>query len=139
MMIVPYKPDHLLALNLQPEQENVGAIIDQSYANSLDTEVSFTAIDGDKIIACGGLVEMWENRGLAWMVLSDIAKNYMLQLTRAIMRYLRVAKYRRIETAVRSNFLEGHRWADLLGFKYEGTMRGYGISGDDYDLYARVK
>jgi hypothetical protein len=46
--------------------------------------------------------------------------------------------YKRIETSVATDFEQGHRWAQMLGFKNEGTMRCFTPQGMDCDLYARI-
>ena len=40
------------------------------------------------------------------------------------------------------DFKDRHRWANMLGFTNETPDRGmisYGIDGETYDLYARIK
>ena len=40
--------------------------------------------------------------------------------------------------SVKSNFKTGLRFAEFLGFKNEGLMRGYGPDKSDYYLMAKV-
>jgi len=45
----------------------------------------------------------------------------------------------RIQIVVRSDYGDGKKWAESLGFLYEGTMKRYGPTGLDYCLYGRTR
>ena len=44
----------------------------------------------------------------------------------------------RLQTTVKANFKMGLRFAEFLGFKNEGLMRGYGPDKSDYYRMAKV-
>ena len=44
----------------------------------------------------------------------------------------------RLQTAVKSNFKTGLRFAEFLGFKNEGLMKAYGPDKTDYYRMARI-
>lgn len=140
MMIVAFQPAHLERLLLQPSQALMQpTLADPSYGPSLAAAgPAYSAVEGDAVFACAGIIPQWEGRAVAWALIADEAGRHMVGIHKAVRRALEVHAYRRIETAVASNFEQGHRWAQMLGFEREGRMRGYAPDGRDCDLYARV-
>ena len=45
---------------------------------------------------------------------------------------------KRVQTAVRSDFDKGIRFAEWLGLENEGLMKHYGFDGSDQYRYARI-
>ena len=139
-MIVAFQPDHLQRLLLQPSQAIMQpTLADPSYGPSLAAAgPAYSAVDGDAVFACAGLIPQWNGRALAWALIAAEAGRHMVGIHKAVRRALDVHPFRRVETAVVSDFVQGHRWATLLGFEREGRMRAYTPEGQDCDLYARV-
>lgn len=141
MIVLPFEPEHLDRLELQSAQLGIQPIFDDPrYALSLQKAgPAFSAeVDGE-IIAALGIIPQWQNRAIAWGLIGKKARRHLLAVHRAVDRFLVMSEYRRIETSVATNFAEGHRWARMLGFEREGTMRAYTPDGFDCDLYARVR
>lgn len=141
MKIATYTPQHLERLTLQPYQAMLQPLLsDPEYRQSLfEAGPAISAVEGDEVLASMGLIPQWDGRAVAWALVSLEARKNLLGITRAIMRSLDLFPYRRVETPVATNFVEGHRWAHLLGFKNEGTMRCYTPQGEDCDLYAKIR
>jgi hypothetical protein len=140
MNVVPYKAEHLMALKLQAGQEYCLPYVTDEYARMLEGQFAFTAIDGDVVIAVGGVAELWENRALAWSFIDHRAGKYFTQLHKAVLRVLEVIPYRRIEAETSCDFEQGHRWLKMLGFELEAPrMKAFRVDGGDSALYARVK
>lgn len=141
MNIIPYKAEHLDALLLQPAQENVRRYFgNPEYGKALELPgLAFTAEEGGRVLAMAGVMPRWEGRAEAWAILSGDLKRHFVRIHRAVLRFLETTDIRRIETAVDANFPEGIVWADMLGFKNEGLMRGYTPEGRDCYRFARVK
>lgn len=141
MRIEAFKPQHLENLILQESQIMLQPLLaDADYRESLFTAgPAYSAIVGDVVIASLGIIPQWENRATAWGLISNAAGKHFIGVTKAIKRFLELQDYRRIETPVTTNFAEGHRWAQLLGFQNEGTMRCYTPWGEDCDLYAKIR
>lgn len=140
MNIVPFAPEHLRALVLQDAQAWMGPMLQHDYGESLRRGgPCFTAMDGDHVLACAGVLRMWENRDYAWALLAQDCGAHFVGIYRGIKRFLDLHDTRRVETAVDSKFAAGHRLMELLGFEREGLMRAYLADGRDCDLYARVK
>lgn len=142
MMIVPFHPGHLARLNLQPKQG--GALKGLSGEQSemmANCEIAWTAIDGEEVIACAGIMHLWEGRGHAWALLSGNIGRRMVLVHRAVKRAIEMSGYRRIEMDVDGDFPEAKNWARLLGFVDEtpNGMPGYSPDGRLYHKFVRVK
>jgi hypothetical protein len=140
MKVVPYQAEHLQKLRLQSAQLcNLNWMpIDQ--AVQLENVTAFTALDGDEVLACAGVLELWSGRGAAWAFLAEDLGTRMVAVHRAVRRYFGLLDFRRIEAEVAVDFPQGHRWMRLLGFELESPrMRGYFPDGSDAALYVRVK
>jgi ribosomal protein S18 acetylase RimI-like enzyme len=140
MRVVAYEADHLRRLQLQESQAYLVDWIDGYLMASLEDVPSFSVMNGDTVLGCAGISPMWRGRGLAWAYISSDAGEHFMFIHRATARFLDAQTDRRIEMAVDVDFKEGHRWAQMLGFKLEAErMRGYLPSGGDCSLYARTQ
>lgn len=141
MSIVPFEPEHLERLTLQPSQAIMQpTLANPAYAKWLATSgPAYSLVDGDVVIASAGIIPQWENRALAWALISATAGKHFVVIHKAIRRFFVLHNYKRIETAVDCSFEQGHRWMKMLGFEREGRMRAFMPDGRDCDLYARVQ
>ena len=140
MIVVPYKAEHLLALQMQPGQGYCLRFVTPEYAKALESAHAFTAMVGGQVVAVGGVAEIWENRGLAWSFIDRRAGAHFPALHKVVKEGLDAAPYRRIEAETPCNFEQGHRWLKMLGFELEAErMKAFRVDGGDSALYARVK
>jgi hypothetical protein len=138
MEIVPFKREHLKNILIQNQQEGFQELLTPLLMRQLEKD-GYTAVDNGEIIACAGASEVCPNRALAWAYISRDVGPRMIQVTRAVKRYLSIAPYRRIEMDVDCDFPEAHRWARMLGFELEcERRRAYTPDGRDCALYARI-
>jgi len=101
---------------------------------------SYTATVEGRIVACGGIIEYWPGRAEAWAVLDATSRKDFLAIHNAARRVLNLDHFRRIEAVVDVGFEAGHRWLRALDFRMEAPrMLQYGVDGNDYSLYARVR
>lgn len=140
MIVVPYKAEHLLALKMQPAQGHCAQYITPEYARMLEREYAFTALEGDEVLAVGGVTKLWENRAIVWSFIDWRAAKHMVPIHRAVKKILDLAPYKRLEADTPCEFKQGHRWLRMLGFRMEAErMEAYRVDGGDSALYARVK
>ncbi len=141
MRIVPFEPDHLSRILLQPSQAIMQPTLSQpDYGPSLaNAGPAYSLVDGDEVFASAGLIPQWEHRAVAWALIAAEAGKHFFLIHKAVRRALIFHNYRRVETSVACDFEQGHRWAQLLGFEREGRMRAFTPDGQDCDLYARVQ
>lgn len=139
MIIVPFALAHLDVLKLHPTQAHIGpTLADQEYMQALAAGDSWTALDGDKVLGCAGLVPA-DGVSYAWALLAhDIGRAGMVFATRSITRMLGMQSGR-IETFVEASSVEAQRWIVMLGFTRDnpGVLREWFPDGADAILYSR--
>lgn len=125
---------------LQMNQRHMRELIDAEYKRTAaKSPISFTLVDADHVLGCGGIVKYWDGVGEAWTLLSDYAGQNMLTITRIVKQVLNDAPFHRVQMTTDEGFTEAERWARMLGFEYEGLMRGYLKDGRNAKLWARVR
>lgn len=136
MIVVPFSRGHLERIRLQPAQEHVRA-----YFKDVDRfGTAYTALEGDEVLACAGLLPAGTHRAVVWALLGDIGPARFHRVHREVQRFLNRQPYRRVEALVDCGFDEAHRWVRLLGFDCEAErMKAYAPDGRDVALYARVR
>jgi hypothetical protein len=136
----PFKPFHidlLRAQGVQSAQLREISHVPATYA-SVPPGPAVTAFDGDHIVLCGGIAIQALGRGQCWALMADQAGRHMTWLHYAVKRFLNMQRWQRLEASVEEGFGQGCRWVELLGFEFEGKMRGYGVNGETHLRYARV-
>lgn len=140
MDVVPFEPAHIEAIMLQPSQQRFFTYFTPEYAVALkEMGPCFTAIEDGRILGCAGVIKQWENRAIAWSLLSGEIGNDFVRVHRAVARFLELCEFNRVEAFVDANFEQGHRWIKMLGFHEEGYMEQFNPDGGDAVLYARLK
>lgn len=140
MNLVPYKAEHLLAMKLQPAQAYSLQHVTPEYAKDLERQWAFAVLDGEEVVAVGGVAELWENRGLCWTFIGARAGRRFVELHKMVRKVLDLVPYRRLEAETPCEFEQGHRWLQMLGFHLEAPrMRAFRVDGGDSALYARVR
>jgi hypothetical protein len=140
MHIVPFQPKHFEIMVLQPSQKVFSDFFDPSYGPALEAGgPCFTAIDGENVLACSGVIKQWDNRAIAWALISEFAGKNFVRIHKAVNRFLESTEFKRVEAFVDADFEQGHRWIQMLGFVPEGYMKCFTPAGKDAVLYARIK
>ena len=136
----PYHIDLLKAQGVQGAQLHEVSLVPASYARLLaPAGPCFTVFHGERVTMCAGVaIAPGFSMGIVWAVISDSAAAHMLALHRGTLRFFETQRLRRLEATIEKGFKPGCRWAELLGFKYEGEMPGYGIDGQTHLRYGRV-
>ncbi|WP_282609470.1 hypothetical protein [Pelagibius sp. Alg239-R121] len=139
MKILRFQAGHLDGLILQSAQQDMADYMSRDYGVRLaQAGDAFTAIKDGRVLGCAGVERVWCNRGVAWSLLGRISAYEFLAVHRCVAAFLKGLPLRRVEMTVDSLHAPGHRWASLLGFQHEGTLRAYTPDGRDCDLYARI-
>lgn len=141
MKIVRMTAAHVQAVQLQEAQAFAMPMVSAEHAQQLAAAdgVAWAALDGDDVIACAGIVQAHEQRGMAWAMFSERALRQFKLIHRVVRMVLDGAKWRRIEMTVDANHAAAIAWAERLGFEREGLMRAVTPDGRDCFLYAKVK
>jgi len=104
--------------------------------------IAYTLEHDDQIICSGGFIEYWPGFMEGWGLISDLIFKYPIATHKAVKTIIPMLedkyKVRRLQTVCLK--IAGHtKWLERLGFKFEGEMPGFGINGETYLRYARVK
>jgi len=145
MIVVPFMPIHLEGFKAQDNKGLINKyLISEDYIETVASygPVYTGCVDGKPMIFAG-MIQPHDHIGMLWAILSDECREHMIGATRAVKAFMDQNNHiPRMETAVRRDFAEGHRWAQMLGFVNETPeigMKNYGIDGATYDLYARCQ
>jgi hypothetical protein len=96
-------------------------------------------IDGEPMV-CGGVIEIWNGRGLIWTVFSEKSKHCFLPVFRGIKKFIDAQPYTRLEISIPINLKFAMRRAEMLGFKLEcACAKKFLPDGTDCALYAIVR
>jgi len=139
--------EHPYMVTPQPGNESVKdgviAMIESGTDMSTLFKHGFTGFFGGQIAGCGGLIEQWKGRAIAWTLIDlSVVGRMMIPLHKHVLRLIdsyQPSVFKRIEMTVDLGFNPGHRWARLLGFEKNCVLDHYGPDGRDHTLYSRVR
>ena len=117
--LIPFKAEHLMMFI-----DRDGLFYNMKDAIHKENDgPAFTAVLGDKILGCAGIILQWQGVGTAWVVFNKDIEHYMLWATRTIKYTLRDIKralnLHRIDMTVLEGLPKYNRWAEFLGFCIE--------------------
>jgi RimJ/RimL family protein N-acetyltransferase len=126
-------------------QKDASFIINDNNKECMDLEqehLAFTGLINDKVIAAAGMKRIWGNVAEGWFIAKNDVWNYPITIAKAVKQnidYLATSNnIKRLQTAVRTDFGIGIRFAKWLGFNNEGLMKSYGFDGSDHYRMARI-
>ena len=121
--LIPFRAEHMLALANRdtPVREELMLAIKKEREGP-----AYTAVLGETVIGCAGVILMWHGMGVVWMTLSETAALYRIWLTRTARRALadimRAHGLHRLEAVVRADNERNSKWIEAMGFKPEGGI-----------------
>lgn len=144
LKVVAYKPEHYFMIHENSEQ--IVALLGLQDVNQIANKFlrgpAFTIFHDDEIIACGGIIIMWPGMGEAWAFTSPLVRKYPKFFHQEVKNHLEalidVYHFVRVQAMVVKEFAVARKWAERLGFEYEGEMRKY-MGGKDYVRYAIIR
>lgn len=139
MNVVEFKPRHLI--DIGPCFAMYGyAQADAAYGQMLkDNGPCWTLEHNGRLVGCGGIVKDHATMGTAWTILTDESGGCMTRIHRLANRVLALSPFVRVQAHIDPTFNAAIRWANLLGFTYEGPMRKFTPDGRTMHLYARIR
>jgi len=147
LKIIKFEPDHLKGFMLRGYTRSpVEALpglkerIDQLAGSNCH---AYTMMAGDDIAGCAGIYEVWRGVGEAWLMASELVEKYPLFFHRTVKHMLnsiqRFYGLHRIQLTVRADSpFKYYEWVQVLGFRYEGTLKMFGPDKADHYRYAKV-
>lgn len=139
---IPFRAEHARAVRLQPSQAHLVSVVREAGYVEMLAERSIVAVSvasNGRIIACGGVMEIWHGRGFCWALVAKSLPSEFIAVHRAARRMLDTCGIERVEAYIDEGFEQGQRWMDLLGFEQETPvpMERF-ANGRACYLYARV-
>ncbi len=143
--LVPFHVHQVQYMDLREFDKRVFLSVPNSTKELIAYERSgyaWTGIVGTEIIAAGGIAPIWEGVACAWLLSTPLVDKYKLFLHKTVknaIRFVSEAKrLHRIETVILADHLISQRWAERLGFEYEGTMMKFDARKNNYYRYALI-
>lgn len=111
------------------------------YAEYMKT--GFTALANDGVVCSAGATKVFGGTYEVWAYTSTLIEKYRRPVHEAAKKLLEstfsIPSVRRMQASVNSEHPAAVRWIEHLGFEFEGTLKRYGVNGEDFLMYARVK
>lgn len=141
--MVPFSLDHLDGLTVRDEfaglgnhRERLARLIQNPGA------VTYTVTIGGQPGAVVGLAQMWPGVATAWTLTSDKIKERPVEFTRVVRRTLddtiQKMNLHRVQATVRSGYMQGQRWACMMGFIPECELKHYGPDKSHHTVFRKV-
>ena len=136
--LIAFEPGHILDIetDFQFPLSSRKAIAEHSVIDG------YSLVNDGKIVACAGVSIMWQSVAEGWLIMSSDAYKYPVSIARyteglfdSIMKKNNLS---RIQASVNCSDEKSVKFANWLGFEYEGIMRKFGPDGSDYFRYART-
>jgi len=118
--LVDYQPWHLWEIDVQPAQKKQHDLLRPGVPESLVNYPCYSVLSDDgRVLGVGGLIHCWDGRGSVWSYLARDLGNQFVTCHRAAQALVNSVDYPRLEMSVAIDHDDGHRWAQMLGFKCE--------------------
>ncbi len=138
MKVRAFQPTDLALVDLQPEQAWIRPHLTLAYGIRLARDPAYTLIDEGRILACGGIAQFTDARPLLWSLVSRHASARFIAVHNLARRLLCCYDDADLCATVEHSHERGHRWLELLGFRFERVLPNFGPDGAAHHLYGRV-
>ena len=120
MRMIPFEPDHIASLADFGGQEHlVETVRPQDLADMRDRGIAYSAVYGDHVVGCAGLVGLNAYRAVCWGIFARAGGHAFLGIHRATRHVMVASGYRRIEAYVDPMRPDAMRWIKMLGFRLD--------------------
>ncbi len=143
--VVPYTGEHgryILSQKMNHALMDVDADFDGEPMNLEEKGLAFTGMIDDKPVFAAGMKMIWNGVAECWLIATSKVLDHPLIVAKIIKKnFAKLAidnNIKRVQTAVRKDFITGIKFAEWLGMESEGLMRYYGYDGSHQYRYARI-
>jgi hypothetical protein len=147
LVTLPFKLEHREDLG-PPQVSRMSTLIEEAaehelIAPHLEMQARTAFVAGDGAVAAWGIFPMWDGVGSLWVWFTPKTSRYIRQIIKKGNAELELAHeildYKRVQVEIETSLGSTRKFAELLGFEYEGLMKSYGKNGvGDYWLLART-
>lgn len=112
----------------------------REYHKALLEGHSFELTKGDSLLAIGGAVQLFKGVAEVWMCVTPEGKAQPLSLSRSMKDMVSRlgAIFHRLQLTTLEHDTAAIRWAEFLGFTYEGLMIKYGPDQKNHKRFAKT-
>jgi hypothetical protein len=140
--VVPFQIEHFDAMDRDPDHQDLTKSREH-FAKYPLLGPAWTLMIEHKPVVSSGVVIVWEGMGEAWMLLNGkMIERYPLTVFRVIKSGLSAiiedCRLHRIQTFVLDGHPKAHKWIQVLGFKQEAKLDGFGPDKKAYWIYGRT-
>jgi hypothetical protein len=138
MNVRHFYPEDLARIDLQSAQARIRPYLTLEYGAFLANGAAYTMLDGFRVIACGGIVRPPQSRAVLWSLLSSHVHGRLARVHGVARRIIELHGTSDLCATVEAGHVNGCRWLQLLGFRHEESLPGFGPDGSMHELYGRV-
>ena len=135
-----FKLEHLERFKPESFIPQLGYEMAANFNDPTKDIVSLLDINGE-VIAFAGINHLRTGVGEVWVIRSEFIKFHKFSFYKTCLRLvefcLEIMDLHRLELAVNVNHPEWFKWAEKLGFKFEGKQERYDYLGNDHLIYVR--
>jgi len=145
LKVIPFEPEHMI--NIEKEDPDTDVLMSMGDLEERAKQYAacgpgITILEGDVILATGGIIQFWKGVGEVWMIVSPSGRKSGTVVYRHMKRFLdkcfKEYGFHRIQTNILYDFKKPHESIMRLGFIPEGMMIHYGPNKENYVRYVRV-
>lgn len=109
----------------------------------LDTSHSYAILDeNEKMIGAFGIVMVWHGVGEVWFMSTEYLNRYPKWQVKTFKHLtdlvLNEGVLHRVQMNVDNENVNHHKWAQMMGFEFEGVQRKHSAAGTDHASYAKI-
>lgn len=124
IQVEPFHPNHLGELAVQPAQRELCLSAADRVAHGqalalLGQAFTIREYPCGPVLFCGGAGISHSRHATLWSVFDKDAGKWLRAIDRCTRRFLARLEQLRVDTIVRADHVEGHRWVMMLGFELE--------------------
>lgn len=142
--LVDFKPEHVENIKKDDLDTNIFSFIgslDQRAIGYAAGGPAITLIDGDEVLATGGILKFWQGVGEAWLMVSPKGRTNMMSLYKYMESFMTLCGtkwgFHRVQASIYEKHNIAHKCAFRLGFIPEGSMVCYGPNKEMFIRYVR--
>ena len=143
--VIPFNPAHLEVIKPAGVHDDDGLLVQKYMNGEVAMSHCYTIIDRTygQVLGVMNAIHFQQNVMEVCMIVGSTAVwrpiGFFKACKRELERHIEMLGVTRVQSTIRSGHPHLVKWMRLLGFEYEGTLKGFGLNGDDYMIYARVK
>lgn len=140
--VVPALFSHVKQLQALEGLLFTGENSDDNTRMVVENSIAFSALDGERVIGCGGVIRQWHGVGTLWLMASSEFKHHprtILRIAFDMVEKIRVrGNFHRLQAYVAAEDSRHIRFMEALGFTFEGKLVKHTVDKRDHLLYAKT-